>query len=196
MLQAFGHLSAQMSVHILLMNAVAPLLALAVTGMAQRSNSSWRRLLLPATIAQLAVLWIWHAPPLLDAVMQSDALHLAMQASLLLCAFWFWSAVFYTGEDRRWRAILALLVTSKLFCLLGVLLVFAPRALYYSGTAAGSMMRPSVLLGDQQLAGLLMLVACPVTYLVAGIVIAARWLGRIDAASPPTLRRQSTRHAA
>lgn len=196
MLQAFGHLSAQMSVHILLMNAVAPLLALALAGMASRSGSRWRRLLLPATIAQLAVLWIWHAPPMLDAAMQSAALHLAMQVSLFLCAFWFWSTVFYSRDDRRWRAILALLVTSKLFCLLGVLLVFAPRALYFSSSTAGSMVPSGSLLGDQQLAGLLMLVACPVTYLVAGIVIAARWLGRIDAAGRPVSRPQTARHAA
>lgn len=191
MLQASGHLSAQMLVHILLMNAVAPLVALAVSGALFRSRSSWQRLLFSATATQLAVLWAWHAPPALDATMRSDALHLAMQASLLICGIWFWSAVIHTRHDHRWRAILALLVTSKLFCLLGVLLVFAPRALYISipGGSSG--------LADQQLAGLLMVVACPVTYLVAGTVIAARWLKSIDTVySRPTSRQQTARHAA
>jgi putative membrane protein len=194
MLQAFGHLSMQMLVHILLMNAVAPVIALAASGSVWGASPRLRSLLFPATVAQLAVLWAWHAPPVLDAVMQSNALHLAMQASLLLVALWFWKAVFYAREDRRWRAILALLVTSKVFCLLGVLLVFAPRALYLGAAEHGAAQSASIL-GDQQLAGLLMLVACPVTYLIAGTVIAARWLGGMDAATQPVSRRQSARAA-
>lgn len=190
MLQAFGHLSAQMLVHILLMNAVAPLLAMAAAGPPSRR---WPRFLFSATIVQVAALWTWHAPPVLDAAMRSDVLHVGMQATLFLSAFWFWSAVF-SGGEARWRAILALLVTGKLVCLLGVLLVFAPRALYSGVFAAGG--QPASALADQQLAGLLMLVACPATYLVAGIVLAARWLARIDAAGPPGSRSPNARHAA
>lgn len=189
MYQAFGHLSAQMLVHILLMNAVAPLLALAAPAAWFRSRA-WRDGLFPAMLAQLGALWAWHSPPVLDAVMRSGALHLAMQASLFLLATWFWVAVLHTEGDRRWRAILALLISGKLFCLLGVLLVFAPRVLY-SGMLTGQ-----AALGDQQLAGLLMLVACPATYLVAGVVIAARWLGAIDAAGHESSRRQNARRAA
>ena len=183
MFPAFGHLAAQMLVHILLMNAVAPLLALAFRDVVRGRAS----LLVPATVVQVAVLWAWHAPPVLEAAMQSGVLHVMMQASLLLAAFWFWSAVF-AGREAHWRAILALLVTGKLVCLLGVLLVFAPRALY--GGPAGHGLA-GTLLADQQLAGLLMLVACPATYVAAGIVVAARWLGRIDAESRPA----NARHA-
>lgn len=194
MSQAFGHLSAQMLAHILLMNAVAPLLAMAVPGPASRR---WPSLLFPATIVQVVALWAWHAPPVLDAAMRSDVLHAGMQVSLLLCAIWFWSAVL-SRREARWRSILALLVTGKLFCLLGVLLVFAPRALYSGGFASGQhgAAHAASLLADQQLAGLLMLVACPATYLVAGVVLAARWLGRIDAAGPPGPPSPNARHAA
>ncbi|HET6628164.1 MAG TPA: cytochrome c oxidase assembly protein [Woeseiaceae bacterium] len=179
MFEAFGHLAAQMLAHILLMNAVAPLLAIAAHAAAPRS---WPTLLVPAAVVQVAALWAWHAPPVLEAAMHSDLLHLAMQASLLLVAFWFWWAIF-SRREARWRAIVALLVTGKLFCLLGVLLVFAPRALYgLTGSA----------LPDQQLAGLLMLIACPATYIVAGVVVAARWLGHIDSES----RSPNARHAA
>lgn len=186
MFPTFGHLAAQMLVHILLMNAVAPLLALAARGIVERGRLS---LLVPATVVQVAALWAWHAPPVLETAMQSGVLHLVMQGSLLLAAFWFWSAVFAGGEPR-WRAILALLVTGKLVCLLGVLLVFAPRALY-GGLGAGHGLA-GTLLADQQLAGLLMLVACPATYVAAGVVVAARWLGRIDA-DP---RASNAQHAA
>lgn len=193
MLQAFGYLSAQMLLHIVLMNAVAPVFALVVLDKARRLRSpGWRGLLLPATVLQLLAFWAWHAPPVLDAVMQSNLLHVAMQASLLSLALWFWLAVFSVRGRRRWRAILALLMTSKVFCLLGVLLVFAPRALY---TSAASHAQPASALHDQQLAGLLMLIACPATYLLAGTVIAARWLGRMDAADQSIPRRQSARAA-
>ena len=176
MFPAFGHLAAQMLTHILLMSAVAPLLAFA----AHRHLPPRRaRFVVPATVAQLAALWAWHSPPAMDAAMRSGVLHAAMLLSLLAAACWFWLAIF-DARERRWRAILALLVTGKLFCLLGVLLVFAPRALY-SGLAT----LPAGALADQQLAGLLMLIACPATYVAAGVVIAARWLGRIESDSVP-----------
>ncbi|HEX7061190.1 MAG TPA: cytochrome c oxidase assembly protein [Woeseiaceae bacterium] len=173
MVEAFGPLSAQMLLHIVAMNAAAPLLAMAVLRV---SHAALARLLLPATLVQVLLLWAWHSPPAVAATLHSDLLHGGMLASLFAAALLFWTAVFACRE-ARWRAILSLLVTGKLVCLLGVLLVFAPRTLY-PGLSGGA---PAAL-ADQQLAGLLMLVACPVTYLVAGVVLAARWLGRIDAA--------------
>ena len=176
MFPAFGHLAAQMLTHILLMSAVAPLLAFA----AHRSLPQRRaRFVLPATVLQVAVLWAWHSPPALDAAMRSGLLHTVMLLSLLAAASWFWWSIF-DARERRWQAILALLVTGKLFCLLGVLLVFAPRVLY-----AGLAPRHAGALADQQLAGLLMLIACPATYVAAGVVVAARWLGRIESGSAP-----------
>ncbi len=187
MVEAFGPLSAQMLLHIAAMNAAAPLLAIAVL---RAARAAVARALLPATLVQALLLWAWHAPPAVAATMHSDVLHAVMLMSLLAAALLFWTAVFACRE-ARWRAILSLLVTGKLFCLLGVLLVFAPRALYPALSEAGS-----AALADQQLAGLLMLVACPVTYLVAGVVLAARWLGRIDAADRlPTGSRNERRAA-
>jgi putative membrane protein len=182
MLYGMGPLSQQMAIHILLMNAVAPLLALAV------NRRFGDRLplpkLYPAVIAQLLVLWTWHAPPALYVGMQSHVLHMIMLASFLTCALWFWLAVLSIKADHRWRAILALLITSKLFCLLGVLLVFAPRVLYPDLLIAHTqeaMHQVEATLADQQLAGLFMLVACPATYVLAGIAIAARWFFDLDA---------------
>lgn len=196
MFYGIGPLTGHMAIHILLMNAVAPLIALAASGLFAE-EARLRPLLFTAMTAQLAVLWAWHTPPALDAALRSRMLHLAMQASLLLCAVWFWSAVFHIRDDRRWRPILALLVTSKLFCLLGVLLVFAPRSLYpalAAGQAHGGMHSTASVLGDQQFAGLLMLVACPATYVLAGIVIAARWFRGIEAAEPASFHPSGARH--
>lgn len=182
MLYSVGPLSQQMAIHIFLMSVVAPLLALA----ADRRFGDRLPLpkLYPAVIAQLFVLWAWHAPPVLPMGMRSTVLHLTMLASFLVAALWFWLAILSIRDDHRWHAILALLITSKLFCLLGVLLVFAPRVLYPDLPilhSQGGMHQVGATLADQQLAGLLMLVACPATYVLAGIVIAARWFMDLDA---------------
>jgi putative membrane protein len=75
-----------------------------------------------------------------------------------------------------------LLVTGKLFCLLGALLVFAPRSLYLLQNGHEAHFGP-ITIEDQQLAGLLMLLACPLSYLLAGVVIASRAIFALDAAS-------------
>jgi putative membrane protein len=155
-----------MAQHIVLMNVLAPCLALAMRRLA---ISGWARWLLPATLIQLGLLWFWHAPFLLPQVMHAPGLQPLMQGTLLAAAMLFWAAVVDAAGTRSWRPLAALLLTSKLFCLLGVLLTFAPRALYaHHDTAAA--------LADQQLAGLLMLVACPATYLLGAVIVAARWL--------------------
>jgi putative membrane protein len=181
MIPAIGSLTLHMAVHLLLMNGVAPLAALAALRLWGRHTAAPGQVL-PATLAQLALLWAWHAPPLLAEAMQVPGLHLLMQLSLLASALWFWSSVLALRGSDRWRGLLALLVTSKIFCLLGVLLVFAPRSLYPEAlfSAAHGHAMPA-LLADQQLAGLLMLVVCPATYLTAGVVLAARWVFEIDA---------------
>jgi|SRR5918993_1549712 putative membrane protein len=169
----FGPLSAGMAGHILLMNLVAPV----VVVWASRSSPSlvrpFRNLAAPSLV-QFLLLWGWHAPPSLVAAMGHAGLHLVMHGSLLLAALWFWSAVVNATVGGQWRAITALLVTSKLFCLLGVLLTFASYPLYPAmAHHGGTILDP---LADQQLAGLLMLVACPLSYLVAAVAVASNWL--------------------
>jgi len=189
MFNVSGPLTAQMVAHILLMNVCAPMAALACLRIWPLRRMPLAGLLFPAMIAQLTLLWAWHAPPALDAAMRSHLLHLVMQASLFLAAFWFWSAIFRISGHRRWRAIVALLITSKIFCLLAVLFVFAPRRLY-PGILSGHGAHLSTL-ADQQLAGLLMLAACPATYVLAGIVIAVLWFDEISRLSAPDRMREA-----
>jgi len=184
MIPAIGTLTEHMAIHLFLMNAVAPLAALAAVRLAALKVDS-RPQVFPAMLAQLALLWAWHAPPLLSRTMVSPGLHALMQLSLFAAALWFWSSMLGLRGGDRWRGLLALLLTAKIFCLLGVLLVFAPRGLYpallSASHAAGHAM--PIRLEDQQLAGLLMLVVCPVTYLTAGVAMAARCVFGIDALS-------------
>lgn len=186
MLQLAGPLSGHMAQHIVLMNLLAPLVVL---GLSRRLPLFAGRTIVPASTAQLLLLWGWHAPAALEIALAVPALDLLMQLSLFAAALWFWAAIIAIAGEQRWQAIVALLATSKLFCLLGVLLVFSPRALYAITLTTGHLHGRSVnLVADQQFAGLLMLVACPATYLIAGVVIAASWLGLLDRQVAPLAR--------
>jgi putative membrane protein len=191
-----GALAHHMATHLLLMNAVAPLVALAVRGSARSSTPgpSSTRALVAASVVQLALLWGWHTPPAL--AMRMPVVHAVMQMSCFAAALWFWLAILADRSAMRWRALFALLITGKLFCLLGALLVFAPRLLYGGIATHGLHVADhDAALADQHLAGLLMLLVCPLTYVLAGVVIAAQWLSDLARApGPPRARDVMAAH--
>jgi putative membrane protein len=179
---ALPPLSRHMAVHIVLMNVIGPLAVWVLARLrpallALRWHLGW------AAVAQMAALWTWHIPAALAGAHASLGAGLTMQASLFASALWFWMAVAAALHGRPWQAIAALLGTGKVFCLLGALLTFSPRYLYPPHLAAGFHDAASSL-SDQQLAGLFMLAACPAAYVLAGIVIAARWLHEMTAGEP------------
>lgn len=187
-LQVPGPLTRHMLVHVVLMNAVAPLLAKALApGMASGQ-------LIRASSLQLALLWVWHTPSILASTLSFPLLHLLMLVSLTLAAMAFWSAVFAVRADDRWKAILALLFTGKFVCLLGALLVFAPRALFdcNPSSVCGATTADPTPLEDQQMAGLIMIAACPLTYVTAGVVLTARWLRDVRVANASVTNQQET----
>ncbi|MBU1209976.1 MAG: cytochrome c oxidase assembly protein [Alphaproteobacteria bacterium] len=186
---ANGPLSRHMLAHIVLMNLVAPLAALGLIRGLWVSTALPFAALAAATAVQLMLLWAWHAPPLLTASLEQPIVHVVASATLSVAALWFWLAVFTITGARRWQAIAALLITGKLFCLLGALLIFAPRTLYVC--AATSICGPGVpaSLDDQQMAGVVMVVACPLTYVTAGVIIAARWLFELSQREPAAIPR-------
>ena len=109
-----------------------------------------------------------------------------MHAVLSLSALLFWTCLLSLPDARRWHAIPALLLTGKLVCLLAALLVFAPRMLY------GDHAHDLAALDDQRLAGLLMIAACPLSYLVAAIMITVALVCRD---TPQPVLRQPVRSA-
>jgi putative membrane protein len=172
-----GMLSQHMAVHITAMNVLAPFAVLAFPRFAARLAGGGGVGLALATACQSALLWIWHIPAMLGAAVQSPSLLLAMHGSLLAVAFWFWAAVIRRIRQGEWSSMAALLVSGKLFCLLGVLLTFSPRAIYWQQALLQSCFGiQAAPLADQQVAGLLMLVACPAVFVGAAIVAAKRWL--------------------
>lgn len=176
----FGFLTQHMTVHLALMGLFAPLVAARVPGYG--ASFALRPHLAAATAAQIGLLWAWHAPAVLTSVHGSAIATLAMHLSLFGCSVWFWAAIFGQAGRAPWKSILALLVTGKLLCLLGILFTFAPRPIYaitslhagHSGAAG------DLAIADQQLAGLVMLATCPVVYVAAATLIVRRWLSRVD----------------
>lgn len=167
-------IDAMMLWHIALMNALAPALAYSLRA---RLPASLETSIFFAAALQIALLWGWHSPAALAAAMQHPAGGLTMQVSLFLSALWFWGAVVTTGRRGRWRALVALLLSGKLFCLLGALFVFSRSALY--SVPETLIASPDAAIAHQQLAGLLMLAICPLTYGGAAIALAVRWFGGI-----------------
>lgn len=173
-----GPLSSHMAQHIVVMNVMAPIAALVLLRTVRASSlfdlDGWlpESALVWAVVGQIGALWVWHIPSVFEVARSSPLLLVAMHVSLLAVALFFWVCVFRVRGNARWKPIAALLVTGKLFCLLGALLIFAPRPLYA--------LPDVVTVSDQQLAGLLMIAACPLTYVVAGVVIAARWIADLE----------------
>lgn len=176
----FGALAHHMAVHIVAMNVAAPAVALAWRAFNPWSGHAWTSWLWPAAVLQLALLLGWHLPAVLTSAFASHAVMAAMHLSLFLAALAFWLAVIDAAEEAAWRPLVALAATGKIFCLLGVLYALAPRVIYPGLASAHHPMPPAELLADQQLAGLLMLIACPIAYGLAGLAVAARWLSAFD----------------
>ncbi len=168
-----GAFSRHMIIHIALMTVVAPVLASLLQKLRYSSAKPASVATLFAVITlQAALLFAWHSPPGIGLAMEGHAGALLMQATLLFSALWFWLTVFNQTGEHLWRAVVALLLTGKLFCLIAVLLTFAPRVLY-GVTATNTHI--TIDLADQQLAGLLMVTVCPITYVLAAVVLIYRW---------------------
>lgn len=168
-----GSIDEMMLWHVLSMNVAAPAMAFVLKS---RMPTSASGSIFAATAMQLALLWGWHSPALMVPAMESHGLAVAMHASLFLAAFWFWTAILATPDHALWRAIVSLLVTAKLFCLLGILFAFGTYDIYH---AAGQSASSSGLHG-QQTAGLIMLAICPLSYVTIGIGLTAKWFSALS----------------
>jgi putative membrane protein len=182
-----GHFSAHMMLHIASMNVAAPLLAAwAIVRWPTRGiSSSW---LWSATLVQIVLLWAWHSPAVHNLTVQSPALGMALHGVLFLAALLFWFTLLTISAAARWQTIPALLLTGKLACLLAALLIFAPRTLYESAAHLVHTTGHLPALDDQHLAGLLMITACPLSYLVAAVIITVQLIGRPQTTAAPSVR--------
>ncbi len=175
-----GPLSLRMLQHLAIMNVVAPLIA---AWLRSRPSTGGFPSLALAGVLQMLLLWAWHAPAVQTGLSQHPIAELAAALLMLAAAIAFWRGVLDASDSGRWSGVGALLFTGKLACLLGALLVFSGRDLYAGATFAWCGSGTSTL-ADQQLAGLLMITACPLSYLIAGTTTASHLLQTLDERPP------------
>lgn len=159
---------AHMLRHMVLVAVIPPLLVLGAPGLADR-------LALPPMIAaaiEFGLVWAWHLPGAHGLAFHSRIGFAAEQGSFLIAGVLVWAGCLRAGHPLLGAG--GLLLTSMHMTLLGALIVLAPRDLY----AKICGLPPD--LSAQQLGGLLMLGIGTPVYLVAGLVLTGRALGRME----------------
>ena len=190
--------SAHMTQHELLISVCAPLLilgrplipflwglppswrrALGNSAKAGEIRASWIALSSPGVAFSLhaIALWVWHLPGPYQATLSSELMHSLQHVSFLGTAFLFWWTIFKVrGSEMGYGgAVFYLFATALQTGALGALLTFAPHLWYpaYAATTAPWGITP---LEDQQLGGLIMWIPGSIPYLIAGLLMFARWL--------------------
>ncbi|WP_027159941.1 cytochrome c oxidase assembly protein [Methylobacter luteus] len=179
---ASGHgMTAHMAAHMAAVAVAAPLMALGLAGTRADPASRWPLAVapLPMSLIELLVVWGWHLPAA-RAFAAGSAAGLALEQAMFLAAgLLLWSACLGTRDagnsERRAAGIIALLLTTMHMTLLGTLITLAPRTLFGTTgfTCLGTTLSPIV---DQQLGGVIMLLAGAGSYLSGGLALLFRLL--------------------
>jgi cytochrome c oxidase assembly factor CtaG/cytochrome c2 len=188
--------SAHMAQHELLMVGAAPLLVLGrplvpfiwalprrwrrASGEVTRRSAfrrAWGWLTRPSTALLLhaAAIWIWHAPRLYDATLDSLLVHTVQHVSFLSTALLFWWSVLGNTPSSRGTSVTYLFATMLHTGALGVVLAFSD-ALWYPAYATTTIRWGLTPLEDQQLGGLIMWIPGSISYLIAGLALFAKWM--------------------
>jgi len=194
--------SAHMTQHELLMVVAAPLMVLGrplivmlwafgpegrqrLTGWSRTRPvaQTWHSATGPLTVWVLhaLALWMWHLPPLYEAALRNDAIHIVQHLSFFITAALFWWAIVHGryGRIGYGVAVLFVFTTALHSGALGALFTFGSTVMYplYSGRSEAFGVNP---LDDQQLAGLIMWIPFSLTFLIVGLALFAAWLGESD----------------
>jgi putative membrane protein len=169
--------AAHMALHMGVVAMAAPLLGYGIAN--SRFDPAPRHPLLFAPLfaamLEFAVVWSWHVPALHHAARTSAAVFALEQGSFLAAGLLLWiSCLGPAGEGATGRSLmgtLALLLTSMHMTLLGALIAFAARPLYPHAGHTGDV---AAQVADQQLGGIIMLLAGGAVYLAGGVILMAR----------------------
>ncbi|MGA7625156.1 MAG: cytochrome c oxidase assembly protein [Candidatus Acidiferrales bacterium] len=188
--------SAHMLQHMLLILVVPPLLLLGVPGGLAKKLLQYplvgtlehvlSKPVLAWTIG-VGTMWIWHWPPLYNAALANQPVHVVEHLMFLVSAVIFWWPVLNPIEDTRLapvRAVIYVFGACIAHTVLAILLTFAPLGLYpaYLHPADTLDILPLIRdrwgltpLTDQQWGGLLMWVPACLVYLGFLLATLARW---------------------
>jgi putative membrane protein len=133
-----------------------------------------------AIVAYVAVMWVWHVPPLYDAALADPVLHVLEHVTFTLAGGLYWWHLLGPIRGRHRLGGLGptvyMVVTKVLVGLLGVALAFAPGSLYaYAGDVWGLTARE-----DQNVGGLIMATEQSIVMGIALTVLFVRALGESD----------------
>jgi putative membrane protein len=160
-----------MAMHMAVVAIAAPLLAWGASGTRADPVVAAPRLFapIPASVVELVVVWVWHAPVLHQAARLHGTVFALEQASFLGAGLLLWfSALGGTSGAQPWRAaagIGALVFTSMHMTLLGALFALTPRPLYPHGAPHAGQLE------DEHLGGAIMLLVGGVSYLAGGLLL-------------------------
>lgn len=135
-----------------------------------------------ATVAWLlhgAALWLWHVPEFFQAALANNGIHTFQHLSFLITALFFWWTVLGEGSHHTARglAMVYLFTTMIHTGALGALLTFSGHPWYqaYYTTSLAFGLAP---IEDQQLGGLIMWIPGGLAYIIAALVLIARYMSR------------------
>lgn len=177
--------SVHMIVHMGVVAAAAPLLAIGLSG-SRFDFTIGRHWLTPmlASVFELFAVWGWHVPAMRALSENSFAFATLEQLVFLAAGLTLWLSCFGGAaigrEERRLAGVFGLLFTSMHMTLLGALLTLSPRPLYGEGevTCFGIPLSGAT---DQQAGGVIMLLVGAVIYLAGGVALLA---GMLDHRTP------------
>jgi putative membrane protein len=186
--------SAHMIQHMLLVVVAPPLWLLGTPGwllaplFRREPVRQFTRVITNPIVAFLALnvdLYLWHLPPLYNAALTNEALHIVEHLMYITLGVLFWWVVLSPVEEAprvsRGVAIIYLFLACQPMVLLGALLTFAPAPVYAPYVAAPRITSLSPLT-DQQLGGLIMWLPSNIPFLIALSVFFFTWVSEQDRA--------------
>lgn len=181
--------AAHMALHMGVVAIVAPLIAFGIAGGVLDPVRRWPVAFpaIPWSIAELVVVWSWHAPMLHHAARAIPGGFVAEQGSFFVAGLAVWLASISgpcaAARERAGAGMTALLLTSMHMTLLGALIALTPRALYSHAAHAHAAATTLTPLEDQHLGGAIMLAIGGVSYLAGGLALATRLVRKPFASS-------------
>jgi cytochrome c oxidase assembly factor CtaG len=152
---------------------------------------------LPAQVVAGTVMIVWHVPPLYDATLYSEALHIGehltfIAAGLLL----YWPMLQATSAHATWQMspvakLLYMLVATLPQDAVALVLIFSREPFYEYYTHAPRLVASLTPLIDQTVAGAVLMIFGKLTISIAALAVLVRWFGsehRADEASVAALR--------
>ena len=186
-------LAMHMVQHVLLLDVAPILLILGLTKVLLRPATrrihrveqrvGWFALPIFAVLLYTGVMWIWHIPALYDAAAEHTDIHVLEHLSFTLAGFLYWWHLLSPVSTRLRREgttpIVYMLSTKLTVGFLGILLTFAPNAIfsYYTNQPHYWGLDPD---SDQALAGVIMAIEQSIVMGIALVVLFTRMLAQSE----------------